>query len=145
MITCQGVGSCVTVALYDWRRRIGGLCHVMLPHAHQVEGETRAMCADQAIPTLVEGLLSRGAKREDMVARIAGGAQMFAPREGDAPGIGEQNVRSVKDSLKSERIALVSEDTGGNRGRTVQFHLDSGKVLVTMTERRAGNTRSPRE
>jgi chemotaxis protein CheD len=140
VITCQGLGSCVAVALYDWRHKTGALAHVMLPYAAEVEGAMSGKCADQATHTMVEGLLARGACRQDLVARIAGGARMFAPHSDDGPGIGERNVRSVKDALRVEEVPLLAEDTGGSRGRTVQFHLASGQLLVSLTERRGRPT-----
>jgi len=55
---------------------------------------------------------------------------MFSCYENPDTGIGKQNVVSVKRILRRERIALIGEDTGGHHGRSVEFHLDSGRVIV---------------
>ena len=43
----------------------------------------------------------------------------------------EQNILSIRHILRGEQIPLVGEDTGGHHGRSVEFHLDSGRVIVT--------------
>ena len=45
--------------------------------------------------------------------------------------IGEQNLEAVKAALKSAGLALRHQDTGGNRGRTLRLHSNSGEVTVS--------------
>ena len=131
IVSCLGLGSCVAVMLYDTRRRIGGVAHIMLPFSRGVNKlHTPYQCADTAIGSLLEELGSRGIRRQDIVAKMAGGARMFACDNGSLPGIGQQNITSIKNILDMEGIPLVGKDIGGNHGRSVQFHLDSGNVIV---------------
>ena len=137
IISCLGLGSCVAVTLYDTRRKVGGVAHVMLPFSKGVnELHTPYQCADTAIVSLLEELSSRGSCRQDIVAKIAGGARMFACDNGSLPGIGQQNITSIKNILDSEGIPLLGKDIGGNYGRSIQFHLDSGRVIVTAVGKR---------
>jgi chemotaxis protein CheD len=46
------------------------------------------------------------------------------------PNIGELNIKCVKQMLMKKGIPLVGEDVGGNYGRSVEFHLDSGKLII---------------
>jgi chemotaxis protein CheD len=139
------LGSCVAVILYDTQQRIGGLAHIMLPDSSQLQSEQAAFrnpqsafkCADTAIAVLLGRLQSRGAVRRDIVAKMVGGARMFSCYENPDTGIGEQNITSVRRILRRERIALTGEDTGGHHGRSVEFHLDSGRVVVTAIGREA--------
>ena len=147
IVLSSGLGSCVAIILYDARRKIGALAHVMLPDSCQLQSEQSATCtgpgrsvrnpqstfkcADTAIATLLERLRSRGAVRRDIVAKMVGGARMFSCYEDHDTGIGEQNITSVRRILRREHIALIGEDTGGHHGRSVKFHLDSGRVIVT--------------
>ena len=66
---------------------------------------------------------------------MVGGAQMFASYENGGAGIGGQNVRSVKHTLAREGVRLVGWDVAGHHGRTVEFHLASGKLVVTAAGR----------
>ena len=131
IISALGLGSCVAVTLYDTQRRIGGLAHIMLPDSARVNGcHPSYQYAETAIAALLERLQSKGAIRQDIVAKAVGGARMFSCYEDVNTGIGEQNIMRVKRLLRSERIPLIGEDVGGHHGRSVEFHLDSGRVIV---------------
>lgn len=126
VISADGLGSCVALALYDGGRRMGGLAHVMLPRQGDAcPAFTRYQCADTALAALLEELQRMGAQVPQVVAKIAGGARMFA-----FSGIGEQNVASIRQLLAETKIPLVGADTGGRHGRSVEFHLESGKLIV---------------
>lgn len=131
VISSLGLGSCVVVALYDTKRRVGGLAHIMLPESISLNGNRSSyQCADTAIPALLKGLRRRGSRKDDIVAKMVGGAQMFSSYQGTDKGIGAENIRKIKRILKEERIPLKGEDIGGHHGRSVEFHLDSGKFIV---------------
>ena len=66
-----------------------------------------------------------------MVAKIAGGAQMFAfQNKSDMVRVGEQNVEASKAKLKELNIPLLAEDTGKNYGRTVIFNPETGELVI---------------
>jgi len=44
--------------------------------------------------------------------------------------IGQRNVAAAKSKLESLDIPVVSEDTGGNYGRTVELDSESGMLLI---------------
>ncbi|MDA2913213.1 chemotaxis protein CheD [Acidobacteriia bacterium AH_259_A11_L15] len=137
VVSCVGLGSCVVAILYDVRRRIGGLAHIMLPESDSRNRHaTPYRYADTAIATLLEGMKSRGAIPEDMVAKMVGGARMFSSCSHSSAGIGEQNAMSIKHILNTEGIPLVGEDTGGHHGREIEFHLVSGKLIVRAIGKR---------
>ncbi len=132
ILVTLGLGSCVGIALYDKVTKIGGLAHIMLPDSKQARtGQNPAKFADTAIPMLVEKMERAGASRSRIVAKIAGGAQMFSFSDKNLQlSIGKRNVEAVKKVLASEKIPLVAEDTGGNHGRSVELHTDTGKFIV---------------
>ena len=133
IISSLGLGSCVAVTLYDTKQRVGGLAHIMLPDSASLNGHHNSyQCADTAIAALLEELHSKGATRQDIVAKMVGGARMFSDYRDSSNGIGEQNIMSIKRILRGERIPLIGEDTGGHHGRSVEFHLDSGKLMVIV-------------
>ena len=86
--------------------------------------------ADTAIPALLKVLQSKGALLQNIVAKMVGGACMFSDYGDENPGIGTENIISIKESLRREGIPLMGEDIGGHHGRSVEFHLDSGKIIV---------------
>lgn len=137
-----GLGSCVVIAVYEAERKLGSLAHIMLPRkssGRRREGENMNKYADIAIPAAIQALVDMGGDRTSMTARIAGGSCMF-DLAGEGQGdIGRRNVEAVKSILKSCDVPLVGEDTGGNRGRSIEFRIDSGALLV-RTIRGEGRT-----
>ncbi len=132
------LGSCVGICLYDRQTKIGGLAHIMLPESSMFSNNdpNRMKFADTAVMDLVNDLGKLGALKTRLVAKIAGGAQMFEVQAGSSIGtIGERNVFSVKKALSAHRIPILAEDTGLNYGRTVYFDLDTGIMKVQSLNR----------
>ncbi|NLO93207.1 MAG: chemotaxis protein CheD [Clostridiaceae bacterium] len=132
ILTTLGLGSCVGIVLYDIKRKIVGMAHIMLPSSKIASANTnRAKFADTGITDLLEGMIRLGARREDIIAKIAGGAQMFTfSSTTDTMKIGARNSEATKVMLKLLNIPLVSEDTGGNHGRTIEISSEDGKLMV---------------
>jgi len=136
IISSPGIGSCVVVTLYDSRKQVGGLAHIMLPDSNGINGRRPPYhCADTAIATLLKRLQSKGAARENLAAKIIGGARMFASSNSSSPGIGKQNITSIRQILSRERLPLIGEDTDGGYGRSIEFYLNSGRVIIRAVGR----------
>lgn len=132
MITTLGLGSCVGVALYDSTSKIAGLAHVMLPNSEQAKNNSNiAKFADTAIVKLVDDMVKLGARKDRIVAKLAGGAQMFVfNQSSDLMRIGYRNVVASKEKLKELNIPIITEDTGGNYGRTIELYSDDGRLMI---------------
>jgi chemotaxis protein CheD len=132
IIVTYALGSCVGICLWDKASQIGGLSHIMLPDSKTViagAALNRMKFADTAIPDMLSKLLTMGAVKARITAKIAGGAQMFATSN-EKFNIGERNVVAVKEALKRLGIPIIAQDTGLNFGRTVFFHTTDGKAIV---------------
>ncbi|MEW9667658.1 chemotaxis protein CheD [Ammoniphilus sp. 3BR4] len=131
-IRTTGLGSCVGVTLFDQLTKVGGMAHVMLPSSTLGKGEVNiAKYADTAIPKLISDMEKRGANRRRLVAKLAGGAQMFSfSSSSDIMRIGPRNVEACKEALKKEGIRVLSEDTGGNWGRTIEIDCSTGSLHI---------------
>lgn len=114
VLTTLGLGSCVGVAIYDPVSRISGLLHCMLPDSTQFRNNSNtAKYADSGIDELISQMVKLGANRARLVAKIAGGAQMFAMKtNNDTLRVGERNVEAVKKKLSELNIRLLAEDCG---------------------------------
>jgi chemotaxis protein CheD len=127
-----GLGSCAGIALYDKTTKMIGLAHIMLPWSHQVRNSSNAAkFADTGINLLLNNMLDSGAVKNTIVAKLAGGAQMFKFTSGnDMMRIGQRNIEAAKQVLHQLSIPIISEDTGGDYGRTIEFYSEDGRLLI---------------
>jgi chemotaxis protein CheD len=134
VLAAIGLGSCVAVAIRDRERRRGSLAHIMLPqmgYGRRRPGENMRKYADVAVPEAVRALEHIGCRRSDMEAKIAGGASIFdLGLGGESADIGSRNVEAVVRALEEQGIPLLASDVGGREGRTVEFSVDSGALVV---------------
>ncbi len=132
-LTTLGLGSCVGIALYDKATKVTGLAHIMLPSSKEISNNSNiAKFADTGIEETVRIMEEKGADRKRMVAKIAGGAQMFAfsIKNNDMLNVGDRNVYAVKEKLKELNIPIIAEDTGLNFGRTVIIDSETGVYTI---------------
>ena len=131
-VTTLGLGSCVGIAIRDPITKVGGLAHAMLPDSTRIKNNSNIYkFVDTGIDELVRLLVSQGASRTRLVAKIAGGAQMFSfQNKSDMVRVGEQNVLASKKKLAEMGIPILSEDTGLNFGRTVIFYPENGDFVI---------------
>ena len=136
-IISYGLGSCIGISIYDPQTKIGGLLHIMLPDSTQSRpSENPAKFADTGIPLMLADILQLGASRSRLVAKLAGGAQMFAfANATDIMRVGARNAAAAKKILQDLRIPVLAEDTGGTFGRTVQIDLATGIYKVKTIDK----------
>lgn len=131
-IITVGLGSCVGIALYDQYKKIGGLAHIMLPDSRQFNNiNNEKKFADLAIPILIEKMTKQGTNVRNIKAKIAGGASMFNFTDKSMNmDIGKRNSIAVKNVLREFNIPILSEDVGGNKGRTMILHTSDFIVQI---------------
>ena len=78
-LTTLGLGSCVGIAMRDPLTKVGGLAHIMLPDSTAIKDNSNLpKFADTGIVELIDQIVRAGGSKTRLVAKIAGGAQMFA-------------------------------------------------------------------
>lgn len=134
----MGLGSCVAVVLRDPVTKVGGMIHVMLPDSKAMRGEhgNLAKFADTGIAALIKQMEDAGARKSRLIAKLAGGATMFASAKSCSWSmIGDRNVEACRKILAEYRIPILAEDTGENYGRTVTFYPETGEYHVKAVGR----------
>lgn len=131
-VTTLGLGSCVGIALRDPVTKVGGLAHIMLPDSKSIRNANQniAKFADTGIEELVIQMEKLGAKRNRIVAKIAGGAAMFMANRSDVVQVGRRNVEATEAKLQQLNIPILAKDTGENYGRTVTFFPETGDFHI---------------
>jgi len=109
----------------------------MLPDSTQARStENPAKFADTCLPLMLGDLVKLGAAKSRILAKIAGGAQMFTfANATDIMRVGERNSEAVRMLLKKLDLRIIAEDCGGNYGRTVELKLESGIFRVKTIDK----------
>lgn len=130
-----GLGSCVGIVLHDPFAKVGALIHAMLPSVtYSKSKDNRAKFVDTAVPTAIEEMEKLGARKHRITAKLVGGARMFTDY-GNGAFIGDRNIRAARNVLKENGVKIIARDTGGAIGRTVEFDISTGRVLVKTAMR----------
>jgi len=128
-----GLGSCIAIVLNDRSTRIGGLAHAMLPHIEESHDKSNpSRFSDIAVGMMIEEMERRGARTQEIRAKIFGGSNMFPEIifSNGSMDIGKRNILSVKEELKRYNIQIAASEVGDHIGRTVLFDTGDGSVLV---------------
>jgi len=132
VLVTLGLGSCVAIMLHDAQARAGAMAHVLLPSTSLARDITnKAKFPETAVPLLIERLKGLGADPRRLVAKLAGGASMFGQLV--TPGtiqMGERNLLASRSALRIAAIPIIRESVGGERGRSVRFHVKDGRVEI---------------
>ena len=124
------LGSCVAVCLYDPILQIGGINHYMLP-LWNGQGLASPQYGDIAIEKLIEKMVSTGARKSRMKAKVFGGAEVLQDHTSHF-NIGKKNVNLAYQYLEQNNIPIVAKSIGGNMGRKIFFCTDTGSVRQKM-------------
>jgi chemotaxis protein CheD len=123
------LGSCIGLALYDRRSKIGGLAHIVLPNARGTT-DRPGKFVDTAIPALIEEMQELAGGELRPSAKMAGGASMFSTTA--AANIGRQNMESCERLLGQLGIPIVGKHCGGGQGRRMSLNTANGRVVIEI-------------
>jgi len=129
-LTALGIGSCMVITLYDPICKIGALAHTMLPDS-TIDNSLHNpfKYADLAVVEMIKRLEQMGSKRQELEAKLVGGANMFPSLSMDT---GKENAVAVKKKLEQEGIRITGKSIGGSCGRSVEFDTTTGIVTVRI-------------
>lgn len=132
-LTTLGLGSCIGACIYDPATKVAGMVHFMLPDSTRIKNNQNvAKFGDTGIVETIRLMEGLGARRSRMVAKIAGGAKMFAINSASLPSmnVGENNIESARLAFKTLGIRIIAEDVGLNYGRTIEFYAEDGSLKI---------------
>ena len=130
------LGSCIGIAVYDPKVKVGGLLHFMLPDSSIDSNKAKvnpAMFADTGIPFLFKSCYRLGAEKRRMIVKIAGGANILD--DANYFRIGQKNITALRKIFWKNNVFIDGEDTGKSNNRTVQLNITTGKVTIKTCDR----------
>ncbi|HZS44592.1 MAG TPA: chemotaxis protein CheD [Blastocatellia bacterium] len=136
-IVTYALGSCLGITIYDPVTRIGGMLHVMLPDS-TIDAEKAAknpyMFVDTGLPVLFHSAYRAGAKKENIILKVAGGACMGGREEEDRFQIGKRNFTKLRQLLWKNGVLLKAQNVGGSVSRTMTLDIATGEVTLRTNE-----------
>ena len=140
------LGTCVAACVRDRQSGIGGMNHFMLPDSGSdasMPVEPSARHGAEAMERLINAIVKRGARRDQLEARVFGGGSAIPGlRQSEAGG---RNASFVLDFLKRESIPVVEQDLHGEYPRKVYFFPKTGRAVVKKLETVRNDTIARRE
>lgn len=132
VLVTRGLGSCLGITFYDPVQRIGAMAHAMLPDINKAKVRTNpARFVNSSIEYMMDEFEKRGCPRARIVAKLFGGAHMFSFINTDsALNVGQKNIEMALEALKGLGIKIAGQEVGGTFGRTIEFRLENGTVVV---------------
>jgi len=125
------LGSCVSVCIYDRKRKVGGMNHFQVPFATDSDQAT-ARFGNVATITLIRMMIHDGSKIKNLEAQLLGGAYN---RDVSPKDIGLENIIAAKRILTRERIRVASEDVRGGKGRKIVFNTGTNEIAVFKVDK----------
>jgi len=128
------LGSCVAVCLYDRRQQFGGMNHFMLP-LWNGNGLASPKYGNIAILQLVQKMESLGSNRNDLVAKVFGGASVLDVSS-DLFNVGKRNADLAIAELNTLRVRVIASSLKGDKARKIIFNTFTGEVRQKYIEKR---------
>jgi len=123
------LGSCIAVTMYSPKKRVGAICHAMLPN--NLKQNDDLLYVDSAVRYLYHRMTEYGCL-SDLVIKLFGGAQVLAGGHSTATrkSVGEQNVNQARITLEQLGLRIAKTDIGGQLGRKLFFSMKTGDVYL---------------
>lgn len=128
------LGSCVGVTFHAPRLAASAMCHPMLPTcAARPWIRSNPISARRYVDFVIREIASEfdslGATRREVEVKLFGGADVLASSRKSAT-VGRMNAETALRVLEDEGFKVLASRLGGSRGIFIEFHTDTGEVLL---------------
>ncbi len=129
------LGSCVAITMWHPKRRLGAMCHFLVPTrgGGPMEDCPDGRYGDEALMLFLRDALNQETNPMDYVIKLFGGGNMFpgvSKTSSKEQLVGMRNVARARELLRAFRLKVASENTGGTGHRIVMLDNWSGNVWL---------------
>ena len=130
------LGSCVAITMWHPKKKIGGMCHYMLPFrkkdaGHALDGKY----AEDALKLFLHEIRASHTHPHDYEIKMFGGGNQFPEHGNKVFAIPDRNIQVGRKLLEQHGFHVKSEHLGGVGHRNVMFDVWSGDVWVKHVEK----------
>jgi len=142
------LGTCICITLWHPSRRLGGMCHYLLPSRAATSNSAMDMpgvYATEVMELFDASLRGSRTQPSEYIVKLFGGGCMFPEhvrglecrkltctdaRRNSCPSVGCKNISVGRQMLTARGYAIAAQDVGGDGSRQVVFDVPSGDVWV---------------
>jgi chemotaxis protein CheD len=131
LLLASSLGSCLGLAVFDEKKKIGAVGHFLLPQSSldPVQAKEKpGKFVDTGIELLLKWFTDRGSSLNQLIIVAAGCASILDPQKHF--NIGERNLLMMRKYLWKHKLFLYAERTGGEVPRSLYLDMSSGSIYV---------------
>ena len=129
ILKSNAIGSCVVIAAYDSKKKVGALAHVMIPGVSSDRKIfKKTIYAADAIEEMINKMIHQGSNKNDIKACLVGGGNVLN-RKDDT--ICDENIKSITEILNRNHIKIKAKAVGGTVRRSISFDVETGSIYYT--------------
>ena len=129
ILKSSAIGSCVVIAAYDSKKKVGALAHVMLPGASpKKETFQKTRYATDAVDETMNRMIHLGAGKDSIEVCLVGGGNVLKKKDDT---ICQENITSVVGLLNKKGIKIRAMAVGGTERKSISFDVKMGAVYYT--------------
>lgn len=138
ILVTYSLGSCLGVVIYDYKLKLGGMLHAMLPTSdlEKIPEQSRTFNPYKYVDTGIDALLNRfykrGSKNKHLSINVFGGSKIFD--RDDYFNIGKRNYIAFRKAIWKRGIFIDNEHVGGVNHRTVKLNIGAGKIKLDLNK-----------
>ncbi len=126
------IGSCIAVAAYDSKAKIGAMAHIMLPGSAPGKSSERTKYAANAIDEMIGMMVQADSQRSNIEVCLVGAGNVLQ-KEDDA--ICAANMQSTTRLLEERNIPIRATALGGTERKSIFLDVESGNVSYRKGDR----------
>ncbi len=139
------LGSCVSIIMWHPQKRIGGMCHYMLPSRNVRQADLDGRYADEAMEMFMREIRKSGTHPLEYKVKAFGGGNMFpdiarncaclmGKISEDCTSVSCRNTGTAKSIIAMHGFKIEAHDLGGTGHRNIVFDVWSGHVWVKQVK-----------
>ena len=129
ILKSNAIGSCVVIAAYDSKKKIGALAHAMVPGASSKRRTLhKTIYTADAIEEMINNMIHDGSNKNDIKACLVGGGNVLERKD---DSICDENIKSITELLNRNHIKINAKAVGGTVRRSISFDVETGSIYYT--------------
>ncbi len=128
ILRSTAIGSCIVIAAFDFKKKVGALAHIMLPGRAPQNNSDKTKYAADAIDQMLQGMTQAGANKGDIEVCLVGAGNVLEEKDDT---ICEQNIESTTQLLRQRQIPIRASVLGGTERKSISLDITGCKVFYT--------------